>query len=101
MHHYLINASLQVVPITTDKHPYNWVDDAIEVIRQSGVKYEVGPFATVLEANYDQIISVVNSVNEFLYEQNCQEWILNVQLQMRSNRGITASEKTKKFKQDN
>ena len=101
MHYYVINASLQVLPIVTDKHPYQWVDDAIDVIRQSGVKYEVGPFATVLEGNYGQIISVVNSVNEFLYKQNCQEWILNVQLQMRSNRGITAAEKTKKFKQDN
>ena len=100
MHLYIINASLQVVPITTDKHPYMWVDGAIEVISQSGIKYEVGPFATVLEGNYDQIISVVNSVNEFLYKQNCHEWILNVQLQMRSNGDITADEKTTKYKQD-
>ena len=49
MHNYIINASLQVLPIVKDKHPYEWVDEAIEVIKQSKIKYEVGPFATVVE----------------------------------------------------
>ena len=29
MHSYIVNASLQVIPITQDKHPYAWVDEAI------------------------------------------------------------------------
>jgi uncharacterized protein (TIGR00106 family) len=99
VHDYIINASLQVLPIVTDKHPYKWVDEAVEIIKQSGVKYEVGPFATVLEGNYREVMSVVNAVNEYLYEQNCSEWILNVQLQIRSSTSITANEKVEKYKQ--
>lgn len=48
MHSYIVNAALQILPIVNDKHPYKWVDEAIAVIQNSGVKYEVGPFATVL-----------------------------------------------------
>ena len=98
MHNYIINASIQIVPIVQDKHPYEWVDEAISVIQKSGVKYEVGPFATVLEGSYNEIISVVNAVNEYLYQQNCSEWILNVQLQIRSKADVTASEKIEKYK---
>ena len=49
MHSFTVSASIQIVPIVMDKHPYEWVDEAIAIIQQSGIKYEVGPFATVIE----------------------------------------------------
>jgi uncharacterized protein (TIGR00106 family) len=98
MHNHIINASIQLLPIVNDKHPYEWVDEAVEVIRHTGVKYEVGPFATVVEGKYDEVISVLNAINEYLYQQNCREWILNVQLQLRSEGDVTAAEKTEKYK---
>ena len=87
-----------MLPIVNDKHPYEWVDEAIEIIKQSKIRYEVGPFATVVEGRYDEVLQVVNAVNEFLYAQNCNEWILNVQLQIRSSGDMTADEKTEKYK---
>jgi uncharacterized protein (TIGR00106 family) len=98
MHNYTINASIQIVPIVQDKHPYEWVDEAIAIIQQSGIKYEVGPFATVLEGKYYEVIKVINEVNEYLYSKNCAEWISNVQIQVRSAGDITGNEKTEKFK---
>jgi len=97
MHTHIINASIQIIPIVEDKHPYEWVDEAITIIQQSGIKYEVGPFATVIEGTYDQVIQVVHAVNEYLYEKGCEEWISNLQIQIRSGRSITADEKTAKF----
>ncbi|MBC7721631.1 MAG: thiamine-binding protein, partial [Pedobacter sp.] len=48
MHNFIINASIQIIPVVTDKHPYEWVDEAIAIIQQSTtVQHEVGPFATV------------------------------------------------------
>ena len=99
MHNYIINASIQIVPIVQDKHPYEWVDEAIAVIQQSGIKYEVGPFATVIEGTYDAVIKVINDINEYLYSKECDEWICNVQIQVRSNGDITGEEKTEKFAQ--
>jgi uncharacterized protein YqgV (UPF0045/DUF77 family) len=98
MHNYIINASIQILPIVQDKHPYEWVDEAIATIQQSGVKHEVGPFATVLEGTYDEVMKVIHDVNEYLYCQGCSEWISSVQLQIRSGGDITGQEKTEKFK---
>ena len=98
MHKYIINASLQVLPIVKDRHPYEWVDEAIEVIKQSKIKFEVGPFATVVEGSYQEVMQVINMVNEYLVTQHCNEWILNVQLQLRSDGDMTADEKTGKYK---
>jgi uncharacterized protein (TIGR00106 family) len=98
MHNYIVNASIQIVPIVQDKHPYEWVDEAIAVIQQSGIKYDVGAFATVLEGNYNEVMKVIDQVNEYLYSNGCNEWISNVQIQIRSNGDITGNEKTGKFK---
>ena len=98
MHNYIVNASIQIVPIVTDKHPYEWVDEAISIIQQSGIRYEIGPFATVLEGNYDEVMKVIHAVNEHLFERKCSEWISNLQIQIRSEDNITSLEKTGKFK---
>ena len=97
MHTFIINASIQIIPIVEDKHPYEWVDEAIAIIQESGIKYEVGPFATVIEGTYAQVMQVVHDVNEYLYQKGCEEWISNLQIQIRSKKDITAEEKTSKF----
>ncbi|WP_153796223.1 thiamine-binding protein [Foetidibacter luteolus] len=98
MHNYIINASLQIVPVDTDKHPYEWVDEAIAVIQQSGIKYEVGPFATVLEGHYDEIMKLILNINEYLYSRGCAEWLTNLQVHIRNEGNITSEEKTAKFR---
>ena len=40
MHSYIVNASLQILPIVQDKHPYEWVGEAIAIIQQSTVNSE-------------------------------------------------------------
>lgn len=97
MHHYIVNASIQILPIVQDRHPYEWVDEAIAVIQQSNVKYEVGAFATTLEGKYEDVMNVINDVNEYLLQKGCAEWITSIQLQIRSNGDITGDEKTAKF----
>lgn len=98
MHTYTINAAIQIVPIVQDKHPYEWVDDAIAVIQASGIKYEVGPFSTTLEGTYNEVMKVIHDVNEYLFNKGCPEWISNLQIQIRSKGDITALEKTEKFR---
>jgi uncharacterized protein YqgV (UPF0045/DUF77 family) len=96
MHQHIVNASIQLVPVVQDRHPYEWVDEAIEVIKSSGIKCEVGAFATVVEGKYDEVMDVINKINDHLLKRNCTEWIANVQIQIRSNEDITSLEKTEK-----
>jgi len=98
MHNYIVNASIQILPIVRDKHPYEWVDEAIEIIQQSGIKHEVGPFTTILEGTYEEVMKVIHAVNEHLYNRGCPEWISGIQIQVRSNGDMTADEKTGKFR---
>lgn len=98
MHQYIVNASLQILPIVMDKHPYLWVDEAIAVIRQSKIKYEVGAFSTTLEGKYTDVMEVLDAVNNYLQKNGCPEWIANIQIQIRSDSDITGDEKTIKFK---
>jgi uncharacterized protein YqgV (UPF0045/DUF77 family) len=98
MHSHTINASLQLLPVVQDRHPYEWVDEAIEVIQRSGIRHEVGPFATVLEGSYDEVMQVFQDVNEHLLHRGCNEWIVNFQIQLRSGGPITGGEKTEKYR---
>lgn len=98
MHNYIVNASLQLLPVATAEHPYEWVDEVIAVIKQSGLSCEVGAFATVVEGSYSKVMELINTINEYLYTRQCNEWILSTQLQIRSNAAITAEEKTAKHK---
>ena len=97
-HPYIINASIQLVRLVKDKHPYIWIDEAIEIIQHSGLKHEVGAFSTTVEGYYDEIMQLVNEINSYLVEQKCHEWICNVQLQLRAENDMTAEEKVEKYK---
>lgn len=96
MHQYLVNASIQIVPVVQDRHPYEWVDEAIDIIKASGIKCEVGPFATVVEGTYDEVMQVIHQINNHLQERGCAEWITNLQIQIRSAGDITGEEKVLK-----
>jgi uncharacterized protein YqgV (UPF0045/DUF77 family) len=98
MHQLTINAAIQIVPLTQSKHPYIWVDEAIALIEKSGLVYEVGAFNTTVEGSYQQIVLLVNDINTYLQQQHCEEWICNVQYQIRANQPITAFEKVDKFR---
>jgi len=98
MHQFIVNATIQILPLAQDKHPYEWVDEAITIIQKSDLKYEIRPFATEREGSYEQVIKVFNEVNEHLYSKKCHEWICNFQVQIRSEGDMTAEEKVAKFR---
>lgn len=98
MHSHIVNATIQVVPLAQDRHPYEWVDIAIPIIQRSGVKHEVRAFATELEGTYEEVVRVFNEVNEHLCQQECAEWITYFNVQIRSGGDITGDEKTAKYR---
>ena len=94
MHSHTICASIQILPLATQLHPYRWVDEAIAVIKASGINYKVNAFDTVLEGTYPQVMQVIKQVNDQLCSQGCEEWITHLQIQIRSKQGVSADEKT-------
>lgn len=98
MHQYTINASLQLIPISLSKHAYAWVDEAIAVIQSSGIKHEVTAFGTVLEGSYAEVMDVIHQVQEHMLAIGCEEWISQIQIQIRKDGPVTSIEKTEKFR---
>ncbi len=99
MHQYLINASIQLLPIQSgEQHPYAWVDQVVALIEAAGLSYEVGPFSTSVVADYKSIMKLIDTINESLVVSKCPEWILSVQLQLRSDSDMTADEKLEQYK---
>jgi uncharacterized protein YqgV (UPF0045/DUF77 family) len=67
-----INASLQVLPSGGTLHPYEIVDQAIEVIKKSGLRYKVCPFETVVEGTYDDVMSVFKAAQQACYDAGAE-----------------------------
>ena len=90
--------SLQVLPRgKTDEEIYALVDKAIEIIRESGVRYEVGPMETTMEGDYDQLMELVKRAQEAVIAAGSDRVISIVKIDYRPS-GISIDEKVGKYR---
>ena len=92
-----INAAIQVLPRSASKGTYELVDRAIEVIQQSGLKYVVCPFETVVEGHYDEVMALIKQVQEVVYTHGAEEIITNLKIQTHSNQDVLIGDKIDKY----
>lgn len=93
-----VNIALQVLPKSKTREAYDIVDDAIEIIQQSGLKYQVCPFETVIEGSYDEIMKLVEKVQETCFNKGADELLVYIKLQIRKDCKVTIDDKMKKYK---
>ncbi|HEX7065190.1 MAG TPA: MTH1187 family thiamine-binding protein [Bacillales bacterium] len=93
------NVSLQVIPRATGDRSdlYGIVDEAIKVIQQSGVKYEVGPMETTLEGDYDELMEIVKKAQEAVVAAGSQRVMTVVKIDYCPD-GVTMEEKVGKYR---
>lgn len=99
MHTHTTNASLQLIPLGPERHPYAWVDEIIALIQASGLPYTVGPFGTSVEGSYAAVLGLIDAVQQHLYKAGCSEWLLQMQWQLRSAGPVTVAEKVDPHRQ--
>jgi len=92
-----INVAIQVLPRSAKIGTYELVDKAIEIIQQSGLKYRVCPFETVVEGYYDEIMNLLKEVHEVIYANGAEEMITNVKIQTRYNQDVHIEDKMNKY----
>lgn len=92
-----VNLSLQIVPVNTTQ-AYPIIDEAIYAIQRSGVKYEVQPFATLLEGDLETLWQTVLEAKAAALTAGAEELILNIQVHLKKEEEVTLSDKTKKFR---
>lgn len=93
-----INLGIQIVPKSKTHDAYALVDKAIEVIQQSGVKYEVTPFETVMEGPEDELMTIAKKAQEAVLAAGAEEVLVYYRIQIRKEGDVTILEKTGKYK---
>ena len=91
-----VNLSLQVIPIN-EADAYPIIDKAIEVIQSSGLKYEVQPFATLIEGPLEKVLAVALAAKEAALAAGAQELVLNIQIHLKKDKDVSFEDKTGKF----
>ena len=89
-----INISLQIIPKGKEDTRYALVDRAIDVIKQSGLRYMVTPMETVMEGPYDATMEVVKAAQEACLASGAEEVITIVKMHVRNGMDVTFGEKT-------
>lgn len=90
--------SIQVIPKTPggeDSIPY--VDRAIEVIQNSGVKHEVHPLETTMEGSIDELLKVVKDMHTALIEAGSPSVISQIKI-AHNPKGISMDQLTEKYR---
>ena len=93
-----VNIAVQILPRANGIHPYDIVDKAIEVIKQSGVNYMVCPFETVMEGDYDRLMEIVAQIHEVCYNAGADEIICNIKIQSNKLGTVAIEDKMHKYK---
>jgi uncharacterized protein YqgV (UPF0045/DUF77 family) len=93
-----INLALQIIPKSNKEDIYTLVDKAIQVIQDSGLKYEVCPFETVMEGGYEEILQVVKKAQVACFAAGAEELLVNIKMQVRKDGDVSIEEKTGKYK---
>ena len=91
-----VNIALQILPTSTSIHPYKLVDKAIELIANSGLRYKVTPFETVMEGDYDKIMAVVKLAQEACYEAGAESLMTYLKIQS-STSDVSIDDKMEKY----
>ncbi|MCO7126706.1 thiamine-binding protein [Sporolactobacillus shoreicorticis] len=91
------NVGLQILPFSKEKDTYGLVDEAIKVIQESGVKYEVTALETILEGELDVLLDVVKKTVYATVEAGADEVAAEVKIHFRPQ-GTSIEEKVGKYR---
>lgn len=94
-----VNLAIQVLPLHMSKEEaYAVIDEAIACIKDSGLKYVVSPFETVIEGPYERVMELVNDVQDACNEAGAGSILINMKLQRDFHKNIAIDDKIGKYK---
>ncbi|MBT0810859.1 thiamine-binding protein [Litoribacter ruber] len=93
-----INLGLQIIPKSKTQESYDLVEKAIEVIQESGVKYEVTPFETVMEGPQEKLMEVALHAQQAVFNGGADEVLIFYRIHARKDSGVSMEEKTEKYR---
>jgi uncharacterized protein YqgV (UPF0045/DUF77 family) len=89
-----LTVGFQTMPNGKDVDTKGIIPKMIKVVEESGLTYEVGPMETVVEGEYDKIISVIKETQEVGIQNGATEIFTNIKMHYKSD-GVSIAEKKK------
>lgn len=90
--------SIQIIPKTKNgENVITYVDEAIKVIHESGVSYEVHPLETTMEGELSELLQIIAKMNDRMIEIGSTNVISQVKILYQPD-GITMDQLTEKYK---
>jgi len=91
------NLSLQILPVVEEDHLYALVDKVIQLIRDSGLKYVVGPMETTIEGDIDTLLGLVKKSLQVCKEAGAPRAVAVVKIDYKPA-GVTIDEKISQYR---
>lgn len=92
-----VNVSLKVLPVVEEKKIYPVVDKVIDLIKESGVRYIVGPSETTMEGELDELLEIVKKAQDVCIKEGAERVISIVMIDYKPG-GVTMDEKIYKYR---
>jgi uncharacterized protein (TIGR00106 family) len=93
----IVNVELQVLPGGVD-NVYEVVDSVIALIKESGVKYVVGPMGTTMEGELPQLLKIVEKAQQVCIDGGASRVLSVVKIDYKPE-GATIDEKIGKYRE--
>lgn len=92
----MIIAELTITPLTDDDlTPF--IDAAVDVIKNSGLKYEVDAMGTTIEGEIDQIFDVVRNAHEAVKRLGAERVMTEIRIDDRTS-GVTIEQEVDSYR---
>ena len=85
-------AGIQLMPNNKDDHTGGTVEKILEVIEQSGLRHQVGPLETVVEGDFDSVMTVLRNAHQEAVDAGAEEIMTNVKMHYRTS-GVSLEDK--------
>lgn len=85
---------ISVVPVGTNSTSVSqFVRTAIQVIKKSGLNYELNPMGTCIEGEWDRVVALIKEIHDTLVRMGCNRLVTTVKIDDRRDKKITMKEK--------
>ena len=88
-----VTIGLQIVPKSKAYDSYQLVDKAIDIIRLSGIKHQITPFETVMEGDYQEIMTICQKAEQAVLDAGADECLVYYRIHYRKSGDVTFEEK--------
>ena len=80
-------AEFSITPIGAGVSVGKYVTKAVQIVHDSGMKYQINPMGTVVEGLWDDVMAVIRNCNDTLLKE-CER--LSISIKIDSRRGPSA-----------